>query len=131
MTGRELMTWMLLAAVWLNLPGVAEAQEQRTSPEGIPYVSGGVGTDEREALKALAGQYNLKIEFAATQGNYLGDIRVTLRGPVSLDAVSEGPWFLAKVPPGSYSVTAASEGASKTMSVTVGPDIQKTLVFRW
>lgn len=131
MTGRELMTWMLLAAVWLSLPGVAEAQERRTSPEGIPYVSGGIGTDERSALEALAGEYNLKIEFAATQGNYLGDIRVSLRGPVSLDAVSEGPWFLAKVPPGTYTVTAVSEGASKTMTVPVSPGGQKTLVFRW
>lgn len=131
MTRQSMMAWMVLAAVLLCLPGMAGAQEQRISPEGIHYVSGGVGDDERAALRTLAGQYNLKIEFAATQGNYMGDIRVTLKGPVSLDAVSEGPWFLVRVPAGSYTVTAVSEGRPKTQSVTVGASGQKTLMFRW
>ncbi|WP_243358532.1 hypothetical protein [Fundidesulfovibrio terrae] len=121
----------VVLAIWLSFCGAIMAQAQNTSPQGVPYLSGGVGLDEREAMQGMASQYNLKLEFAVSEGNYLGDVRVTLRGPVSLDAVSEGPWFLVRVPPGIYSVTAESAGMAKTQSVTVGKDGQKTVVFRW
>lgn len=121
----------MIVAAGVLFSGNAQAQMQPMSPQGVPYVSGGVGLDEREAMQGMASQYNLKLEFALSEGNYLGDVRVTLRGPVSLDAVSEGPWFLVRVPPGTYSVTAESAGMAKTQSVTVGKDGQKTVVFRW
>lgn len=121
----------MIMAAWLGLTGTALAQPQNVSPQGVPYLSGGVGADEREAMRGLAGQYNLRLEFAVTEGNFLGDVRVMLRGPVSLDAVSEGPWFLVRVPPGAYSVTVECAGITKTQSVSVGRGGQKTVVFRW
>ena len=45
----------------------------------IPYLSGGVGLDEREALNQMSRDYDLKLSFAVTGGNYLGDVAVEVR----------------------------------------------------
>lgn len=129
-----LRLWQLFAIVfvaWWCLTGTARSQEARTSAQGIPYVTGGVGYDERAAMEALAGAYNLKIEFAKRGGDYLGDVRLTVRGPVSLEAISDGPIFLVKLPPGTYSLTAVAGTAAKMQTVTVNAAVQKTVVFFW
>lgn len=93
-----------------------------TSAAGVPYLSGGVGLEERQRLEQSTGDYNLKLVFAATAGAYLGDVHVVIRGPrgVALDATSTGPWFFAKLPPGKYRVSATANGRTQTKSVSVG-----------
>ena len=79
--------------------------------EGFPYVSGGIGMDEREAMSAIASEYNLKIVFALKEGNYLADASVLIKdaqGKTVLDAVSDGPWLYARLPAGQYTVTATT-----------------------
>jgi hypothetical protein len=110
---------------------LAWAQTSGVSPQGIPYASGGVGSDERQAMTALSGQYDLKLEFAMREGDYLGDVQVSVRGPVNLEAVAEGPWFLVNLPAGTYQVTAVNGSVATTQSVTVGAMGQKRLVFLW
>lgn len=110
---------MLGLALWLGLTGVAMAQQPAMTPQGIPYLSGGVGDEERQAMDALAGQYNLKLEFARNDGTFLADVRVALRGPVTVDLVSEGPVLMLRLPPGTYAVTAVVEGVTKTSKVVV------------
>jgi 3-deoxy-D-manno-octulosonate 8-phosphate phosphatase KdsC-like HAD superfamily phosphatase len=123
---------VLALAVACLCPGaMASAQTNRTSQGGVPYVSGGVGDEEIAAMRAMAGQYNLKLEFALTGGDFLSDVRVMLRGPVNLDAVSDGPLFMAKVPPGLYRVTVTCNGVAKTRQVTVGATGQKAEIFLW
>jgi hypothetical protein len=104
------------------------------SYSGIPYVSGGIGLDEREALTRMSPDYNLKLSFAVTSGNYLGDVPIVIRdagGKVVLEAVSEGPWFLTKLPPGKYNVTAKLMGQIQQRSVQVSAGGQSQLSFFW
>src|SRR3954469_17909160 len=74
----------------------------------ISYISGGVGKDEQELADAVGRYgYNVQLVFAEQTGNYLADIRVRIadaKGGVVLDTVSDGPMFLAKLPPGLYQV---------------------------
>ena len=44
----------------------------------IPWVSGGVGINEREYLQKMASEFNLKLEFAASDGSYLADVNATV-----------------------------------------------------
>jgi hypothetical protein len=46
--------------------------------QGIPYVSGGVGVDEREAFVAMGKDYSLKLMFAIKSGEYLSDVKVEI-----------------------------------------------------
>ena len=102
--------------------------------EGIPYVSGGIGLDEREALSAIASEYNLKIVFALKEGNYLADASVLIKdaqGKTVLDAVSDGPWFYARLPAGHYAVTATMMEKANTEKVQIKPAGQSVLHFYW
>src|SRR5689334_17683016 len=72
----------------------------------VPYVTGGVGTDERQALLDKESEYNLKIVTAETSGDYLGDVRIVVesgKSPV-LDAAMNGPILLARLAPGTYTI---------------------------
>jgi hypothetical protein len=116
---------------WSCLLGTAWAQTVHMTPQGIAYVSGGIGDDERAILESLSGQYTLKLEFAKRNRDYLGDVRVILRGPVSLDVISDGPIFLAKLPAGTYSVTAIADGMPRTQTVTVSGTKLKAAALFW
>jgi hypothetical protein len=100
----------------------------------VSYVSGGVGTDSIDRLGSLARDFNLKLVFALKSGNYVSAVKVTIAdaaGKTLLDTTSEGPWFLAKLPAGSYQVKATFEGNAVNRKITVDAAKLRTIDFRW
>ena len=130
---RRLTRTLLSFAAVAALPQTAQAlgiQQDR----GIAYVTGGVGQDERDALKAMESQFNLALQFSAQGGAFLSGVRVEIldqSGRTVLDAVTEGPFFYAALPPGTYRVTASVEGQSTRRSVTVGAGRITRADFAW
>src|SRR5712692_2074213 len=101
---------------------------------GSPYLSGGIGLDEREALRSLANEYNLYLSFALKKGNYLSDIKVLItddRGATVLAAISQGPWFFTKLPAGTYRIKAETLGESLEQMVHAPQQGQARLSFLW
>lgn len=133
----------LLFCGMLLITGVtlSPAAEQNDSlPEqkvyqGIPYVSGGVGSEEREQFAAIGKNYNLKLVFAFKSGAYLSDVQVDISDSIGkkvLSAVAEGPWFFTNLPPGKFTITATMMGKEKQNKVNIGKDKkQTTLRFSW
>jgi hypothetical protein len=113
------------------LPSGPEPQQQGD----IGFVSGGVGDDDRAALRQMAHNYNLRLQFAIQgSGEYLADVNVTLtdeKGRTLLDTISDGPLFFAKVPPGRYKITAAEGGRTLTRAVVVPADGPAAQAFYW
>ena len=111
--------------------GLLEIQNYR----GIRYVSGGVGEGERAELNALSSRFNLRLLFAMQgSGSYVADVRVKVRddrGEWALVAESKGPWFLAELPPGTYSVEAEALGQSQRQTARIGGARQPRLNFYW
>jgi hypothetical protein len=100
--------------------------------QGIPYWSGGVGEDDRDALQQVQEDYDLKLVFADRSGDYLADVNVLIldaAGKTVLEAVSEGPWFFARLPAGSYTVSAGVPGSQSRRKVRIGPRGRTTLQF--
>ena len=100
----------------------------------VPYVSGGVGTDDREELLAKESEYNLKVIVAATSGAYLADVQIVIDSAKNgrvLDATMEGPILLARLAPGTYTIKATSDAQPQTKSVTVAGQGLRTVDFRW
>ncbi|HEX3971632.1 MAG TPA: hypothetical protein VHX19_09915, partial [Stellaceae bacterium] len=96
-----------------------QAQQQGN----ITFVSGGAGDEDRDALHQVENQYNLRLMFAARNGDFLANIGVTLsdaRGKAVLDTVAEGPIFYAHVPPGRYRVTVSNQGHAQSRDITIG-----------
>src|SRR5262249_16991990 len=102
--------------------------------DNVPHVSGGVGADEREELAAKETEYNLKIVVAATSGDYLAGVKIAIdsaRSERVLDATMEGPILLAKLAPGTYTVTATSDAQAQTKTVAIPSQGLRQLDFRW
>lgn len=104
----------------------------------IAYMSGGIGADEASAMKEAAPRYPLELMFVAKeQGGhdaYLAADKIIVRdqkGRTVLDAVSDGPFLLAKLPPGQYTVEAIDHGQVRERSVRINPDKHARLVFEW
>jgi len=114
------------------LSTAAFAQIQPMQYNGITYVTGGIGLEEREALEAQSGQYNLKILNSGLQGHFVGEAMLSIRSSNGTEVlnVMSGPEFYANLPAGRYSITATHNGEPKSRQVTIGKS-QTRIGFAW
>ncbi len=117
--------------------GQAGLPEVQRSGE-VEYVTGGIGVDESTALQAAARQWPLALQFAIVSGGeraqHASDIRVVVRdtgGRSVLEAVSGGPFLLARVAPGRYTVEATRQGQTQRRQLTVRSGIPTRAMFSW
>ena len=107
------------------------------STDAQPYaltISGGVSLNARDNLRAQERDANVKMVFALNTGNYLSDVHVRVtdgKGNVVIDDVSNGPWVLAKLPPGNYTANATYNGKTVTQRFSAGKSGLRTAHFRW
>jgi hypothetical protein len=129
---------LFLFAVGPSFPGFS--MEPSASPpqvnfyHEIPYVSGGIGVEEREAVEAIGKEHNLKLSFALQNGNYLGDVNVVVKdnkGNSVLEAVSDGPLFFAKLPAGSYTIEATTREETLKRTAHISARGQTQVHFAW
>lgn len=116
---------MLAAALALG-SNLACAQE----PE---YITGGVGAEQREEMKAQREQYNLLLTFADRNGELQAGVALTVRdrqGRTVLELPDAGPMVYAKLPPGSYRIAATVDGRQQVRSANVGRG-PREVAFHW
>jgi hypothetical protein len=101
--------------------------------DGNPYFSGGIGVVDRENIsKLIQDKYNLKLEFALKNGDYINQVKVRIKneqGKTVMDATSVGPWFLTRLEPGTYQVWVSGFGREFQQTVTVPKKGIKNVVF--
>jgi hypothetical protein len=110
------------------------APRQDATRAAIEFMSGGIGEGSQAAILAREKEFNLKIVFTLVEGNYVAGVSVVVRdasGRTVISHVTDGPFFLARLPEGSYSVTAAYEGQSEGRKVTVVGGRLRTEFMRW
>lgn len=98
-------------------------QESEYAP-GIYFVTGGVSDTGEAAIQAMQRDYDLKLMFAAVTGHYLADVGVEIidaRGNTVINTVTTGPFLLADLKPGAYTVRANYDGMTQTRKITIGP----------
>jgi hypothetical protein len=111
-----------------------DSQLRVKTDNGIPYVSGGFGVDERENLRAMSKGDNLELSFALRNKNYLGGAEVLIKdrhGKEIIETVSDGPLFFAKLPEGIYTVEATAMGKTLEQTVHVPSKRQARVYFAW
>jgi len=112
-----------------------QTSQQPQSHAGITYVSGGVGMEERDALRAIAINYNLKLVFTLKgSGEYITGIKISIfdaKKAKILETDSDGPWFLASLPAGKYKVHAEMDGKRLNRSFAVGKRGNVVLHMYW
>ena len=105
------------------------------SPQGFPYMHGGVGSDERESMEQRGKSYNVKFSFAEKRGAYLAGVKTVLEGEQGTEIVnliSDGPWFYIQLLPGTYNLKATfgpKTNEIKAFKVSEDKKINRTLTW--
>jgi len=122
--------------------GIAWAAVDTALPDvktqgSVSFLTGGIGHDEALAMKHAESQYPLSMEFvekAKPHDEYLAAVAVTVKdhkGKTALDTISDGPYLLADLPAGKYTVHAIYDGKTLTKDATVVKGKPQQLVFDW
>jgi len=126
---------MGMAGLIAGTAGAAWSADQRTTGgREVAYISGGVGDEDEARLKARQNEFNLKLLFTLNEGNYLAGVNVGIAdssGRNVIQAVSEGPYFMASLPAGQYTIAATRDGKTITRKVQVGNRGLRTEQMRW
>ncbi|MEW5710527.1 MAG: carboxypeptidase-like regulatory domain-containing protein [Pseudomonadota bacterium] len=120
----------------------AAAQEFALPPErskgSVTYLTGGVGKEESDAIKRVQDRYPLSLLFVERGGpntwHYLANVRVTIKdaaGKTLLETAAEGPFLLARLPEGRYTVIAEMYGKPVTRRADLTGGKRAQLVFEW
>ena len=129
-----------LCSVILALPPAAATAGDMPSPRtagAITYLTGGVGRREADAIRQVAHYYPLELEFllkATPNDEYLSGVRVRIRDAqqkLVLNVTAEGPFLLANLPAGRYTVSAERNGRIEERSVEVVHDHHQHILFEW
>lgn len=112
----------------------ALAAETAGAQQHVSFASGGIGASSQENLRARERDFNLKLVFTLAEGDYLADVNVVIRDPggrIVLQHRAPGPFFMARLPGGSYQVNTTYEGRTQSRNVSVGGGYLRTEHFRW
>ena len=120
----------------MNAPATTEGatilkRNEPTQVNGVEVVCTGIDSDTRADPRWNA--YPLRLEFTAGGRAYISDETVTIsgQGAPAIAVSCPAPWVLAKVAPGTYSVTAMVSGTTKHAAASVRKTGQARLVMRF
>lgn len=103
----------------------------------VAWMSGGIGQSEAAAMKREARNYPLELLFVSRHGkrdDYLASMPVTIKdakGNEVFHGTSDGPYFLARLPAGRYTITSWQRGRTVSRHVDIGAKGRQRVVFEW
>ena len=134
MVGSGLRLLLMSVAFLVSAQAIAGTPPVKTSPVGTKYVVGGVGDDERQAMRTAYKHYKLRVEIAEKGGAYSADMQLKLRdaqGKELVDVLVDGPWLLVDIPSGVYTLEVSKGGGNFSQKITLGNEAQQHVVFIW
>ena len=115
-------------------PSPAGGPRADTGAGSIAFISGGIGEGAQAQLLSREKEFNLKMVFTLAEGNYVSGVGLEVRdasGRSAISHVTDGPFFLARLPPGAYTVTAVYDGQTQTRKVSLVAGHLRTEYVRW
>ncbi|WP_411726992.1 carboxypeptidase-like regulatory domain-containing protein [Methyloglobulus sp.] len=132
---KQLHLVLILLSILSSFQAVAESMIKPQTQGEVTFVSGGVGSDERDAMQAIRSDYNLSLLFSLqSTGEYLSDVKVSITdssGNTFLETVSDGPMLFAKLKPGRYNVTVELNGQVAHKKAIIVGNKRTSLSFIW
>ena len=113
-----------------HLPAAQKAGE-------VTYIIGGIGQTEADAIKHAAKYYPLELEFllkAKPKAEYLSNVQVRIKDAhdkMVLNVNADGPYLLAKIPAGKYTISAERNGKVEHRQIEISATDHRRVVFEW
>ena len=113
-----------------HLPAAQKAGE-------VTYIMGGIGQTEADAIKHAAKYYPLELEFllkAKPKAEYLSNVQVRIKDAhdkMVLNVNADGPYLLAKIPAGKYTISAERNGKVEHRQIEISATDHRRVVFEW
>ncbi len=129
------MKAVVAAAALLLLAGTAFGQPAVREAGAVRWLSGGITDEERAELILLLPDHNVRIVTAAAgSGAYLADVSLVVRtagGAPVIETRLDGPWLLARLPPGRYQLTLTFGEVVQHRSLYVPAVGRREAYFYW
>jgi len=103
----------------------------------VDYITGGTTRAEADSIKRAAQAYPLELVFqeqVAGDSAHVQNVPVTItdaHGKAVFVGVAQGPYFIARLPTGEYTVTTAWDSWTFSKPVTIAPGERERVVFDW
>lgn len=130
----------LIAAVIFTVSSVSFAQAdvpESKNYQGIQYITGGIGSEESEAMLELGKKWPLVLEFSQAHPQrplWVADVTVKIidqKKKVVFDAMSDGPILLVDLAPGNYELQLSFEGKPLKRTVKIEENKPVKLSITW
>lgn len=127
-TIRTPLSHVLLSACLVLFSSLSLAQAEIPEAkvfQGIEYISGGIGSEESDAMLALGKKWPLVLEFSQDHPQrplWVADVKVKIldqKKKVIFEALSDGPIMLLKMTAGKYDAEYTFEGKVLKRSLVV------------
>jgi hypothetical protein len=106
--------------------------------QGIEYLSGGIGSEESEAILALGPKWPLTLEFSQAHAErplWVADVSVKVVNlktqKIIFTGLSDGPIMLINLPTGQYQLKLEFEGRPINKQIKVDADKPQKLSIAW
>ena len=129
------LLFLLVSPLRVNALELTEGIVRGETQQGYRFMTGGVGTEERNEMMQMANQYDLALSFAARSGEYLSDVNVVItdrEGKEIMNTITAGPLFYAELPRGRYNIKVTYDSRSadiRDLQVSDGHLVSR--VFHW
>ena len=130
----------LIAVVIFTVSSVSFAQAdvpESKNYQGIQYITGGIGSEESEAMLELGKKWPLVLEFSQAHPErplWVADVTVKIidqKKKVVFDAMSDGPILLVNLAPGNYELQLSFEGKPLKRTVKIEENKPVKLSITW
>jgi len=116
-------------------PSNARAGFEPAAPV-VTFVTGGIGKEEADAMRADAPNYALELVFVRKVDNraeFVSDVRLRIADQNERVVVERaaGPIVLAQVPNGTYTIVAEFGGQTRTQRVALSPGRHEKITMVW
>jgi hypothetical protein len=125
--------------IFFGMLSNAYAQLPPTKTQGsISFITGGIGSDQSNAMFAAAKNWSVLIEMSQIDGSgrgaWIAGINVRIldsKQKIVLEAVSDGPLILLNAPAGQYEIEASYQGKVLKRSLTIKDKENQRVALFW
>jgi hypothetical protein len=125
--------------IFLGLLTNAYAQLPQTKTQGtVSFITGGIGSDQSNAMYAAAKKWSVLIEMSQIDGSgrgvWIAGINVRIldsKQKTVLETVSDGPLMLLNAPAGQYEIEATYQSKVLKRSLTIKDKENQRVTLFW